>query len=59
VGLKAVMKELDRLLRAGIADQVPKFLHFDPSLDALSLLSDVTSSIKILSMCVLNPHHST
>jgi len=29
--------------------QVPLFLHFEPSLDALSLRSDVTSLIKILS----------
>jgi len=30
--------------------QVPQILHFEPSLDALSLRSDVISSIKILSL---------
>ena len=30
--------------------EVPYFLHFEPSLDALSLRSDVISSIEILSI---------
>ena len=30
-------------------------LHFDPSLDALSLRSDVTSSIKMLSLVIARP----
>ena len=38
-----------RVERGGVTHPVPYILHFEPSLDALSLRSDVISSIKILS----------
>ena len=38
--------------------EVPQILHFEPSLDASSLRSDVISSIKLLSLGSNRPSHT-